>query len=472
MLWLFSPHAKLPERLPDGWRQEQARISELRRNALAALYQGEDGELKLLQLSEACEAPVLVGELMAGMDAADELESVIHRDDRWRRIRPGFVAARAGTRNQHWIAAYLKQLTDAERLEEALATAQLLPRTSATWDMVESVAAELRDAYWKATNGIFFPASDADSDRAVQELLRVGATPQALDLAGHYAKKLPVETVTAVLKGFAERPGDVRGDAHYQVEQLFERLWGSSELSDDEIVKLELNYLGWLTGGYRASTGLRLFRALANQPDLFAQLVSMLYRQRPDGGDGVLEEPELPPDGREARERGAMVAHRILDAWRGYPGDDATGEERERAAREWSGAVLQRTAADQRRTVGEMEVAKVLARVTAGPDGIWPCVAARELIESHHQDFRDGLGIAKRNRRGVVTKAVFEGGRQEREIEATYRDRAERLREDGRWPETSAFLDRLADCYKREAEREDEEARCERLEAGAEEKGE
>jgi hypothetical protein len=94
-------------------------------------------------------------------------------------------------------------------------------------------------------------------------------------------------------------------------------------------------------------------------------------------------------------------------------------------------------------------------------DGTWPSVAAREILKKNAAtEVGSGIYIEKLNSRGVTSRALGEGGRQERQLSATFRESASKLRLE--WPEAAAVLDRLGDNYEREAEREDAEAAADR----------
>ncbi len=189
-------------------------------------------------------------------------------------------------------------------------------------------------------------------------------------------------------------------------------------------------------------------------------LVRQLYR--PEG------EAEPPPGAeRTAREQEARAAYRMLEAWRGYPGQGLPAEAREDHLHTWSTTMLDVLATEGRGAVGAIEVAKILARAPVGEDEHWPCLAARRLLESGaYPRLADGLHTAKRNLRGVVSKSIGEGGKQEREIAAAFHRSAEILRIE--CPRTAAMLDSLARSYGDEAEQEDERARADLREAGAE----
>ena len=84
---------------------------------------------------------------------------------------------------------------------------------------------------------------------------------------------------------------------------------------------------------------------------------------------------------------------------------------------------------------------------------MWPCMAARELIDGGEFPLlARQLPSDKYNLRGVTTRALDDGGRQERAIAAELRADAERLRIE--FPRTAAMLVTMADDYGTEAEDE------------------
>ena len=63
-------------------------------------------------------------------------------------------------------------------------------------------------------------------------------------------------------------------------------------------------------------------------------------------------------------------------------------------------------------------------------DGIWPALPIREVIEAtRSRDLETGVIIGKSNRRGVTTRAMGDGGNQERELAEQYRE----------WSQAAAF---------------------------------
>jgi len=108
--------------------------------------------------------------------------------------------------------------------------------------------------------------------------------------------------------------------------------------------------------------------------------------------------------------------------------------------------------------VGDESLGELLARATADEqDGIWPPRPVRDLLEElKSEHFESGLQNGHIRARGVTTRGVYDGGRQERRIAAQLRTHAERL--DVRWPKAAQLLRDLAVTYEGFAAHEDRHA--------------
>ena len=75
------------------------------------------------------------------------------------------------------------------------------------------------------------------------------------------------------------------------------------------------------------------------------------------------------------------------------------------------------------------------------------------------KDIASGFAIGTFNARGVVGRAIGEGGRQERELAEKYRSRARQRAP--HYPFVGGILEGIADDYDRQAIREDADAQIE-----------
>jgi hypothetical protein len=106
--------------------------------------------------------------------------------------------------------------------------------------------------------------------------------------------------------------------------------------------------------------------------------------------------------------------------------------------------------------VCQSRIGEILSYSPVSPDGSWPCVEARNLIEEIKSPrLERGLGIGKYNQRGAFFRG--KGGEQEWELAKKFRGLAEQVRNG--WPRTASILDGLADGYEAQAKEWDEQAK-------------
>lgn len=92
-----------------------------------------------------------------------------------------------------------------------------------------------------------------------------------------------------------------------------------------------------------------------------------------------------------------------------------------------------------------------------GPDGNWPDVPVRAVIEKmSNVNIEKGLLLAVRNNRGVTVRGLFDGGRQERGLSQQYRKWSNALSLE--WPRTSSLLEKIAQSFEMDARTHDEHA--------------
>jgi len=114
-----------------------------------------------------------------------------------------------------------------------------------------------------------------------------------------------------------------------------------------------------------------------------------------------------------------------------------------------------------RLTVCDIQIGEILSHSPESPDGSWACLEVREILEEvKSPEIERGLGIGKRNQRGVVCRG--KGGKQEWDLAEKYRGFADKVR--SRWPRTASVLDGLTRGYEAEAKQWDEKAKWDEYE--------
>ncbi|MGK3970549.1 AAA family ATPase [Sorangium sp. So ce118] len=469
--WLFSPFPGLPGLMMEYLEEGERRIAEERNKAITEIWeQSSDRWEALARLMRAVAAiedgTLSLGCALARTSFVEELDARILAGAAGDPLAPlvtGYGATRAKDLGLEWLEALLKRFVESGRTEDAALIAahaedgrKIVYRR--LWDKLEQLGEPLRAAYWRAVRRIFGDLSPADLQYAVEHLVTSGREDDAIESAAIRPSSTTGALAFYVLKKYRDR-ANARSNPQtpHLIEHLFERIdHDPPEGKDpiDDLAPLELFYLPILSQRSRPARYVSL--GLSEKPDSFVNLVAMLYRR---------EGEEQPAEEDEGRVRAAHTAYTLLEAWQGYPGEGLPDAQRDAKLEAWAADVLRKTREDGRGPVGTLEVAKVLARAPRGSDGLWPCMAARKLLETGlYPELDDDLALAKGNRRGLTGRAFGEGGVQERDIAERYRDAARQL--EANYPRTAAMLDKLARRYDSEADREDARARRFQIEYG------
>lgn len=195
-----------------------------------------------------------------------------------------------------------------------------------------------------------------------------------------------------------------------------------------------------------------LYRELACDPELFVHLVESAFKPA-----------SVTPDKRspltEAQQQMALSAYQVLREWpdsQFVPALDEGGALDADLLQNWVYNARALLTASDRSTIGDQMIGAALAATPEGPDGEWPGIAVRNLLERLQCDgVEEGFLMAVHNKRGATSRSLTEGGEQERQLAESYKDRSRRFQE---WPRTAAIFSKLARSYEHEATFHDREA--------------
>ncbi len=453
--WLFGDRPQLPgggEQDVTAYREAIANARlDAARNIHAAM-----GLAGLLEFAQHVERPGEVGVTLGHSELLQDQENQVlgellsADDDVLAQVARGFAAGRVWSRGREWAEAKLAEVAGAWSPAQRAELLACLPCDPGTWDLAAGSDAETERRYWCSVNPYWIP-DPSEVARAAEKLLEHGRPYTAVKLLALHARPtnaLPARLIADVLEGAVRTSAnDARplGDFAHDVARLLEMLEASNDVDATRIAALEWAYLP-LVGRHERPPKL-LHRELARNPAFFAEVVALVFR-----AEG--EEPREISEEEKAR---ARHAYELLDTFRVVPG---TADDRSidgDALRAWVWRARETMAASGRAAIGDHKIGEALSGSLAGPDGAWPHPAVRDVIEEMAStEIERGFEIAAYNSRGVVSKHPGEGGTQERQLADRYAGFA--LAMSDRWPRTAAMLRRIADGYRTEARREDQEA--------------
>lgn len=457
---LISRHAGLFSRVPKllnpperDWRARHDALETARLNAVLEL-KAEGGLPLLLDYAARVERPEEVGFTVGKNGLLEEEEdeilgrklgSAVAAENSFGR---GFVTGRFSSQGWDWVdsklSADMASVWLPEQRADFLASLTFEART---WDMLEAMDDQTKRLYWSRAPAFGLP-NRADAERAALKLIEYGRPHVAIDFIALYTDEegpavppsVIAQALERLLEVLNEGPVDL-SSIGYDITRLLSRLAASDEIERSRVASLEWAYLPIIENYGSPKV---LHQELSSNPDFFAEVVSLVYKGEDEERREVTE---------EAAAR-AQLGYELLHSWRRGPAcrEDSSFESKE--FRDWIIRARQSLKERGRGIIGDQTIGGALVYTPPDPDGAWPHAAVRDVIEElGSEEMERGIEIGVYNSRGVVMRALTEGGLQERQLVERYQGFANQV--SGRWPRTAAMLRRIARRYTSDARRQD-----------------
>lgn len=351
---------------------------------------------------------------------------------------------------QQWLEHRLEHLDS-----RPLAQARLLLCRSdlpAAWRRATELGAEVEQYYWNEFSPYGRGGDFSLINEVAEQLLQHKRPLTALAALEIYLqpskgnKQPSHDLVAAGLEALVRLPTEhkeqVRPPSSYGIQLLLDYL-RSSDFDEDRLATLEWQLLPGRGFNERSPV---LERRLARDPEFFVDILSLSFRRK----DGSMEEG-VPEDL-------ARNAYRLLQEWKVVPGSDSEGGEvNESALMEWTTKARQLAGEWDRSDICDIYIGQVFAQARTDADDTWPTLPVRDAIEKlASEKIENGLRTGTLNKRGVTTRSPLEGGKKEYELADGFEDLAQKIKD--RWHRTAVVLRSIAESYRAQGRREDEEA--------------
>jgi len=433
-----------------GDYQEQARVLEEARSQAAKEVFEEVGYDGLLDFAELVDSPYKLGASIA-LSSNYEADSffipcyLLPKSDSIERLMSGYVWARVRDLGFQWVDSIYSDEWPNELVTKFLT---LLPFDSGTWERVDVWLGDHADTYWSSVMGNPYQA-EGDLLPAVDRLLAVGRGKFAVEclyVRIHRGLPLNIErSVAALLSAVSDDKEALHVMPEHHASELIKLLQESSEVPDDEMIRVEWAYLNLLQRD-RELRPAHLELALGQNPDFFCEVIRMIYRSTNEDAEEVDDgRPEL-----------ASHAWKLLHEWQLPPGVSEEGQVSPEALEGWMRRVEESVKESGHLEVAMLKVGEVFYYAPEDPDGLWIHAAfATELNRRDIEEIRRGFGSEIYNSRGAHW--VDPTGEPERNLAEHWRDRALSVEQRG-FARFATELRRVAQSYDREAQRVVDEA--------------
>jgi len=450
--WLFD------DQFPDVEGRGRAAIEiadAARTDAIKSLLaeRGMDG---VKSLAKSAKLPHLVGRALfaAAPESGDDLDVFAswHESDALRAMAVGYSLLRQHRDERTWTQSVMKLAETGKISTDALVEHALAWQDSlALWQDLQQTNPEAAKTYWQKTHWPLARTPE-EAEYATDALLAVDRGVTALAMMHQQLKHLSTQRIVTAIRGALEQ---IVSDSNaseqltdHFLQESFAELRGRSDVDEDEIASLEWQCLPLLD--YGQTSGLFLHQRMARDAAFFFSALQLIYRPKDD------ETPLSKQD--EAR---ASQAYRMLMHFETVPG--AKGDSLDYIElRAWIDALRQLGVEHDYTEITEAYIGHILAHAAADPDDCaWPHQSVRRVIdELASSEIERGVQIERFNMRGVVTKAMGEGGRQERDLADNYRKWAATA---SATPRSARLLSAMAKQWDEEAKQADEQAAKDKL---------
>ena len=469
--WLFAKEwveLSADELAEDGidFHKREERVSKLRQAALRQVWDeaGYGGIVCLCSLGEASFA--IGSQLVSGVLDEEQTLAFIHKlvSDQTQDLKPKLdrclsgMLARLEQAARHQVLTTMIERFSNEKKAGAIKIQrliQLAPFNSETWIFVDKLTPEEREKYWKQVFTYWNRHTPAELNRSIDELLKVDRPRAAfailMDFKEIESQRL-IRLLDKVATSSCETAPNSEPSAHY-VSEALEELSQRSDVSREELARLEFTYIQVLRHSEHGIPNLD--RELCKSPDLFIQVLALVYKRNDNGEDP----PELRLTRVENAQAVAAAAHVLLTDSKRIPGTNEDGEIDVCRLRSWLSKSQALAREHARKEIGDFIIGRLIARSPIGADEVWPCEPVREVLEElGTAEIARGMSNGVYNSRGAVWRE--EGGMQERKLAEKYRSWSGSLA--NQYPFVAKMLEDIAATYDRDAVWEDTETRVRR----------
>lgn len=464
-IWLFDEYwPELPEgkKLEDHERFEQV-VNQKRKEAVQSI-RNNLGIHGVINLATQTQNPKFVGIALAEISLTDKEEETLFSlldTDEQKKISfvQAYILQKALKDGDIYIDKIVNDAINMKWSNKKIVNLFLgFPQKQKVWNLLKKFNSQIQQEYWEKLYPSFFDLTTEDKLYGLKQLMGVRRYFTALKMTAimtaMFRQEIPPKFIAELLtKAVSEKSIDTINIVQpWDIGELFKILDQAEEIKRDELAKLEWLYLPILASVGSDRPPKVLHQELANNPEFFATVIRYVYK--PKNKDFDQEEEELTE---ELKKQRAPFAFILLHTWKTIPGSDDTGKINYQKLKEWVDKARNFCKEQDRLEVCDRHIGQVFAHALPDSSGNWPPEEICKIIEEvASKELDSGFMIGIRNKRGVVIKSTFEGGKQERMLAEQYRLYSERLV--AQYPRVSAILRKVAEGYENEARREDQES--------------
>jgi hypothetical protein len=428
----------------DNYQEQQKKLDEYSQQAINEILEQGGVEL-VIKFAETIEYPDRVGYAL-GSIADREIDRVllpVYLGTENRNLSTfvsGYIWSRRYINGWLWADELDKSGWDSGQIVQLLCS---LPFTQETWNRASEWLGDKQGDYWLKTN-VGIHQADGDLGLAIDRLIEYKRPRAAIDCLSAVLgreKSLDIPRCVKALLAAVSSPEPLSSMGWYHTTEMIKALQDSPEVDPEDLFHIEWVYLPLLDRN-RGSAPKLLESRLASDPELFCEVIQLIYRSK-----------KVDVDTSKVSEQSKNIATnawRLLEEWHITPGVQADGSFDKVHFSSWLQKVKEICTESGHLDVALIQVGEVLIHCPPDPDLLWiDRDVAKALNAQDAEVMRSGFSTGLFNSRGIYH--VDPSGQAERELATVYRQKAEDVENAG-YHRLAVTLRDISKSYDRDAE--------------------
>ena len=431
----------------DDFGEQHEKLEKLRQKAVEGILES-GGIESVIKFAEVVESPEQVGRFLGRVSNTDNdevllPEYLIPENPELSSFAAAYIWSRRYASGWSWVDHLDKSDWSSEQIGRFLGS---LPFSKKTWDRATELLGDEERAYWLKAKVPPYQA-DEDLELGVEKLIEYERYYDAINcLHSMLYNNRPInvsQCVRALLSiSSAPSPPSESTDSlsSYRIVELIKFLQESSEVSPDDLFKVEWIFLS-LLDDYNEAAPKLLENRLASDPEFFCEVIQLMYRSK--------RTDVVPNKQYKNSEVIATKAWQLLYEWRIPPGMREDGGFDDAQFSSWLQSVKEICLESGHLEVALSDVGKVLIHCPPDKNGLWiNCTVANALNARDAEDMRGGFHSGIINSRGA--HFIDPTGKPELELAEQFRKKAEDVENAG-YQRFAITLRNLSKSYIQEA---------------------
>jgi hypothetical protein len=437
------------------FKKSQELIEQARSNALEEIWRAQQAS-GIKRLSESVKFPSSLGICIGNSSFVNEIEEMVlswlgNDNNSLDQTARAYIGVRY-VQNPDWLETIRGQFGGHWHDDMWACFCSGLPFKKAAFDFLETLPEGVRHHYWQNIEAYYLQKEEQEcANWVIEQLLAHNRPFAAINAAALHitARKtgLNGNLLARILEHAATDPADHEMTSiNYSrnITDVLKALQCNADIDETRLARIEWVYVPIFR--YNDIRPAALFKEIAKNPCFFVHLICLAFKADPpiEG-----EFTDISPESRKIRADNARHLLKLIDQ---LPGQIDTQSVDAAQLKEWIERVREECVKQNRSGIGDYCIGELLSHSPTGNDGVWPHEVVRDVLEwCESRDIEAGIEDGLYNQRGVTIRYMDEGGTQERELAAKYQQQVDEIKYT--WPRTSAMLGRMAESYKRGADR-------------------